>query len=264
MEINSNIKIIAFDADDTLWVNEPYYRETERAFTRLLTDYLPDLPEDEVSKLLFETETRNIELYGYGVKGFVLSMIETALKITNEKAVQQSHKNAGLEIADAKIINQIIELGKALLHPPMVLLDGVSETLERLNKKGLKLVLATKGDLLDQERKLKKSGLAKCFHHIEIMSNKNEEDYQNLLKRLEISSEEFLMVGNSIKSDILPVLSIGAYAIHIPYHTNWAHEMVINGQQKHERFLEIKSILELFPVIEHNKNAFFDALANKR
>lgn len=216
MNIQSKIKIIAFDADDTLWVNEPYYRETEAAFTRLLTDYLP---EEEIGKLLFEMETRNIKLYGYGVKGFMLSMIETALQIVDGESAN-------------KIISQIIELGKALLHPPMVLLDGVTETLAALNKKELKLILVTKGDLLDQERKLKKSGLARCFHHIEIMSNKNNEDYQNLLDRLEITPEEFLMVGNSIKSDVLPVLSIGSYAIHIPYHTNWAHEMVANGEDR--------------------------------
>jgi len=233
MNIPSKIKIIALDADDTLWVNESYYRETERAFTRLLIDYLP---EDKVSELLLETETGNIKLYGYGVKGFVLSMIETALKVNGEKV-------------DKKIISQILDLGKKLIHPPMVLLDGVKETLETLNKRGAKLVLATKGDLLDQERKLQNSGLAKCFHHIEIMSNKNQEDYQKLLNRLEISPDEFLMVGNSVKSDILPVLALGSYAIHIPYHTTWAHENVTNNAQNHERFLKIKSILELLQVV---------------
>lgn len=229
MNIPSTIKIIAFDADDTLWVNESYYRETERAFTRLLIDYLP---EDKVSELLLETETGNIKLYGYGVKGFVLSMIETALKVNGDNKV------------DKKIISQILDLGKKLIHPPMVLLDGVKETLEILNKRGSKLVLATKGDLLDQERKLKNSGLAKCFHHIEIMSNKNEEDYQKLFDRLEISADEFLMIGNSVKSDILPVLALGSYAIHIPYHTTWAHENVLNNAQDSERFKELKSILE--------------------
>lgn len=228
MNIPSTIKIIAFDADDTLWVNESYYRETERAFTRLLMDYLP---EDKVSELLLETETGNIKLYGYGVKGFVLSMIETALKVNGDKV-------------DKKIISQILDLGKKLIHPPMVLLDGVKETLEILNKRGSKLVLATKGDLLDQERKLKNSGLAKCFHHIEIMSNKNEEDYQKLFDRLEISADEFLMIGNSVKSDILPVLALGSYAIHIPYHTTWAHENVLNNAQDNDRFKELKSILE--------------------
>ncbi|MCD6179679.1 MAG: HAD family hydrolase [Bacteroidales bacterium] len=233
MNINSKIKIIAFDADDTLWVNETYYRETERAFTHLLKDYLP---EEKVSEILLKTETQNIKLYGYGVKGFVLSMIETALEITKDKI-------------ENEIINQILTLGKALINKPIKLLDGVRLTLENLNKRSVKLVLATKGDLLDQERKLKKSGLAKCFHHIEIMSNKNQDDYQKLLERLEISPDEFLMVGNSVKSDILPVLAMGSYAIHIPYHTTWIHENVTNNEQNNERFLKIKSILELLEAI---------------
>ena len=240
MTISSKIKIIAFDADDTLWVNEPYYRDTEKAFYRLLKDYLP---EDKVSQMLLETESINIKMYGYGVKGFVLSMIETALKITDNKA-------------DNKIINQIIDLGKALIYPPMVLIDGVKETLQELSKKGLNLVLATKGDLLDQERKLKKSGLAKCFHHIEIMSNKTKADYEVLIERLEILPEEFLMIGNSIKSEILPVLALGSYAIHIPYHTTWAHENVTNTAQNHQRFFEIKSIRELLSVKNLNRAAF--------
>ncbi len=240
MTISSKIKIIAFDADDTLWVNEPYYRDTEKAFYRLLKDYLP---EDKVSQMLLETESINIKMYGYGVKGFVLSMIETALKITDNKA-------------DNKIINQIIDLGKALIYPPMVLIDGVKETLQELSKKGLNLVLATKGDLLDQERKLKKSGLAKCFHHIEIMSNKTKADYEVLIERLEILPEEFLMIGNSIKSEILPVLALGSYAIHIPYHTTWAHENVTNTAKNHQRFFEIKSIRELLSVKNLNRAAF--------
>ena len=170
-------------------------------------------------------------------------MIETALKITDNKA-------------DNEIINQIIDLGKTLIYPPMVLLDGVKETLQELNKKGLKLILATKGDLLDQERKLKKSGLAKCFHHIEIMNDKKEEDYLKLIKKLEILPKEFLMIGNSIKSDILPVLAMGSYAIHIPYHTTWAHENVTNTAQNHQRFFEIKSIQELLSVKSPNRAAF--------
>lgn len=233
MNIPSTIKIIAFDADDTLWVNETYYRDTERAFAHLLKDYSS---EEKVSKLLLETESENIKRYGYGVKGFMLSMVETALKVSGDKV-------------DKEIINHILDLGKKLIFPPMELLDGVKETLETLNKRGAKLVLATKGDLLDQERKLQNSGLEKCFHHIEIMSNKNQEDYQKLLDRLEISPDEFLMIGNSVKSDILPVLALGSYAIHIPYHTTWAHENVTNNAQNHERFLEIKSILELLHVV---------------
>ncbi|HAG15229.1 MAG TPA: HAD family hydrolase [Bacteroidales bacterium] len=234
------IKLIAFDADDTLWVNEPFYRETEKKFTQLLADYLP---EEQVSQQLFETETKNIQQYGYGVKGFVLSMIETALKITNDKV-------------EAKIIQQILNLGKSLIRPPMELLEGVEHTLQNLNMLGLTLVLATKGDLLDQERKLERSGLASCFHHIEIMSNKNETDYLRLLNRLNILPSEFLMIGNSVKSDILPVLAIGGYAVHVPYHTTWAHEMVVNNEQNHDKYLEISSISGILNLIRENENAF--------
>ena len=240
MQINSKIKIIAFDADDTLWLNEVYYRETEKTFVSLFNNYLS---ENEVSKLLLETENRNISLYGYGVKGFVLSMIETALKITKNKS-------------DFEIIEKIIDLGKTLINKPLILFDEVNESLKSIKEQGIKLVLATKGDLLDQERKLKNSSLSTCFHHIEIMSNKNETDYLTLLQRLDISPDEFLMVGNSIKSDILPVLAIGAYAIHIPYHINWAHEMVANNVSEHKRFLEIDSICKLLPIIHQNKTAF--------
>lgn len=242
MKINSNIKIIAFDADDTLWVNEPNYRGIEKKYTDLLADFLS---EKEVSKLLLQTETRNIYLYGYGVKGFVLSMIETALQITGNQANNQ-------------LIEKIIALGKELINVPLILLDGVKESLQEIKQQGIKMVLATKGDLLDQERKLSNSGLENCFDHIEIMSNKNQSDYQKLLNRLHVLPEEFLMVGNSVKSDILPVLALGAYAIHIPYHTTWVHENVENHAKDNLQFAEISSILGILPIIERNRNAFFD------
>lgn len=242
MKINSKIKVIAFDADDTLWVNEPYYRGIEKKFTELLADYLP---EKEINKRLLQTETKNIQLYGYGVKGFVLSMIETALQITEKQ--NNNH-----------LIEGILALGKELINVPLVLLDGVKESLKEIKKQGVKMVLATKGDLLDQERKLSNSGLENCFDHIEIMSNKKESDYQKLLKRLNVLPDEFLMVGNSVKSDILPVIALGAYAVHVPYHTTWAHENVENHAQNSPQFAEISSILGILPIIEHNRTAFFD------
>ena len=153
---------------------------------------------------------RNLELYGYGAKGFILSMIETAL-IETEGKISSSE------------INQIIETGKSLLNMPIQLLDGVENVLQKLQGK-YKLILVTKGDLLDQEQKLKRSGLIGYFHHIEIMSDKQELNYQKLLAHLEIEPHEFLMVGNSVKSDILPVLNVGAKAIHIPYEVMWQHE----------------------------------------
>jgi putative hydrolase of the HAD superfamily len=223
------LKVIAFDADDTLWVNEPYFRETEDKFCSLLEDYLPH---HTVSQELFKTEMQNIALYGYGVKGFMLSMVETALRISNNTV-------------NLATIEKIILYGKELLEKPIELLDGMEEALERLKKK-YRLVVATKGDLLDQERKLKKSGLEHYFHHIEIMSDKQEADYNKLIRHLDIKPEEFLMIGNSIKSDALPVLAIGGHAVHIPYHTTWAHEKV-EQTINHINFQQAATIKEVLP-----------------
>ena len=204
-----NIKVIAFDADDTLWVNEPYFREAEDKFCELLEDFLPH---HTIQKELFKTEMDNLELYGYGVKSFMLSMIETISRITDNSA-------------DSKLINKAIDLGRELLNKPIELLDGVEKVLQELNG-DYRLVMATKGDLLDQERKLIKSGLEKHFHHIEIMSDKKVSDYKKLLSHLDCKAEHFLMIGNSIKSDVIPVLKLGGHAIHVPYHTTWAYEKV--------------------------------------
>ncbi|MDV7187656.1 HAD family hydrolase [Lutibacter sp. TH_r2] len=222
-----NIKVIAFDADDTLWVNEPYFRETEQKFAELLKEFLP---EDEINKELFKVEIKNLSLYGYGIKGFMLSMIETASKITNGSGKIQ-------------LINKIIKLGKQMLNKPIELLDGVEQVLKSLNG-DYRLVLATKGDLLDQERKLIKSGLEKHFHHIEIMSDKKSVDYKKLLKHLDCKPEHFLMIGNSVKSDVLPVLKIGAKAVHVPFHTTWSHEEV-NGSLAEYNYLEVENISEI-------------------
>jgi putative hydrolase of the HAD superfamily len=164
-----NIKVIAFDADDTLWVNEPYFQETEREFCQLLEDYLPH---HTVGRELLQTEVANLPLYGYGIKGFMLSMIETALKVTNQ--------TIGVEA-----IEKIIGYGKSLLARPIELLEGVEDVLTAL-KDHYRLVVATKGDLLDQERKLRNSGVEHYFHHIEIMSEKAEPDYRKLIKHLDI------------------------------------------------------------------------------
>lgn len=226
-----DIKIIAFDADDTLWVNEPYFQETEHKFCALLEDFLPH---HTVSQELFKTEMENLSLYGYGVKGFMLCMIETISKITDNKA-------------NIELVNRTIEIGKELLNKPIELIDGVEEVLKKLNG-DYRLVMATKGDLLDQERKLINSGLENHFHHIEIMSNKRKEDYQNLLKHLDCKPENFLMVGNSIKSDVLPVLELGSFAIHVPYHTTWAHEQVTQEVEE-PGFIQVNKITEILKYI---------------
>lgn len=223
------LKVIAFDADDTLWVNEPYFQETEYRFCALMEDYLPH---HSVSQELFKTEMQNLALYGYGVKGFMLSMIETALRISNHSVSNN-------------VLEKIVQYGKDLLEKPIELLEGVEETLHLL-KSRFRIVVATKGDLLDQERKLKKSGLENYFHHIEIMSDKQESDYGKLIRHLDIKPAEFLMIGNSLKSDIMPVLAMGGHGVHVPYHTTWAHEKTAHIIE-HPNFRQVQSIKEILP-----------------
>jgi putative hydrolase of the HAD superfamily len=227
----SAIKVIAFDADDTLWVNEPYFRTAEKAFCELLKEYVP---EEECNELLYKFEMQNLPLYGYGIKPFVLSLIEAAITI--------SKKQIPLEI-----VSEIIAIGKKMLQMPIELIDGIETTLAHLSKKYL-LVMATKGDLLDQERKLIKSGLEKYFHHIEVMSDKQPKNYQKLITHLDIPPSQFLMVGNSLKSDVLPVLAIESYAIHIPFHTTWEHEK-IEEEVMHYNFKELKLASELIDLL---------------
>ena len=226
-----DIKVIAFDADDTLWVNEPYFQETENKFCSLLEDYLP---QHSISQELFKTEIANLSLYGYGVKGYILSMIEAALRITNNTL-------------NVVIVEKIIQYGKELLERPIEMLEGVEDVLKKLSGK-YRLVVATKGDLLDQERKLKKSGIEHYFHHTEIMSDKQEKDYIKLIKHLDIPPAAFVMIGNSIKSDVLPVLAAGGHGIHVPYHTTWAHEQV-SHHIDHPNFKQVTHITEILPYL---------------
>src|SRR3978361_502891 len=191
-----DIKVIAFDADDTLWVNEPYFQNTEKKFCTLLEEFMP---QHTLSRELLKIEIENLALYGYGIKGYILSMIEAALKVSDNTI-------------SIEAVEKIIGFGKDLLNEPIELLDDVEEVLKALQLH-YRIVVATKGDLLDQERKLKKSGLGHYFHHIEVMSEKGEEDYLKLIKHLDIRPDEFLMIGNSLKSDVIPVLNIGGHAI---------------------------------------------------
>ena len=226
-----NLKVIAFDADDTLFVNEPYFQETEQKFCALMSDYLS---EQGLSQELFKTEVDNLNLYGYGIKGYTLSMIEAAMKISNNTL-------------SVEAIEKIIVFGKELLQRPIELLDGVEETLKSLHG-NYKLVVATKGDLKDQRRKLHDSGLGAYFHHIEVMSDKQEKDYSDLLNRLEIKPKEFFMIGNSLKSDVLPVLAIGGYAVHVPYHTTWEHEK-ISHKVEHPNFRTLEKISDVLEIL---------------
>jgi putative hydrolase of the HAD superfamily len=213
------IRVIAFDADDTLWINETYFREAEEKFASLLEDFLP---QHAIMKELYRTEITNLNLYGYGIKGFMLSMIETALRVSEQQL-------------PIRLVEKIIQNGQEMLGKPVDLLPGVEEVLKSLQGH-YRIVLATKGDLVDQERKLYKSGLEGYFHHIEIMSEKRTSDYEKLIGHLDIQASEFVMIGNSLKSDILPVLELGGYGIHVPFHTTWVHEQV-EHEVIHERFL---------------------------
>jgi putative hydrolase of the HAD superfamily len=226
-----NLKVIAFDADDTLFVNEPYFQETEQKFCVMMSDYLS---KQGLSQELFKIEVDNLHLYGYGIKGYTLSMIEAAMKISNNTL-------------SVEVIAKIIDLGKELLQKPIELLDGVEDTLKALKGK-YKLIVATKGDLKDQQRKLHESGLGIYFHHIEVMADKQEVNYEKLLKRLEIESKEFFMIGNSLKSDVLPVLGIGGYAVHIPFHTTWEHEK-IHHKVDHPNFRTLDKISDVLEIL---------------
>ncbi len=228
MEIDkSKIKVIGFDADDTLWVNETYFRETEEKFASLLDGFET---KNKIDQELFKMEIKNLELYGYGVKGFMLSMIESALEISNNTISQAT-------------LNEILSLGKSMITHPVELLEGVVEVLEKLNGT-YRLIVMTKGDLLDQERKIERSGLSKYFHHVEVLSDKKEANYLNLLENLEVDVNEFLMIGNSLKSDVLPILNIGAQAVHIPFHTTWQHEEV-TVDERELNYLKINKLTDI-------------------
>ena len=233
MEIEySNIKVIGFDADDTLWVNETYYRDAELEFAKILSKYETA---NKIDQELFKVEMKNLDMYGYGIKSFILSMVESALEISNNEISTES-------------INDILMIGKDMINKPIELLDGVEEVLKTVSKK-YRLILATKGDLLDQERKLERSGLTDYFHHIEVLSDKKEANYSKLLNHLDINQQEFLMIGNSLKSDILPLVNIQAHAIHVPFHTTWVHEQVTEEETNGKEYKTVKSLKEIIPFL---------------
>ena len=229
--MKDNIKVIGFDADDTLWVNEPYYREVEEAFEYLMKPY--DTGRD-IKAELFRTEMNNLDLYGYGIKSFMLSLVQCAIQVTKGKVT-------------ARTIEEILFLGRKMLNRPIELLDDVKPVIEKLSER-YRLIVATKGDLLDQEKKMKKSSIASYFHHIEIMSDKTEQNYIQLLRHLEIDPCEFVMIGNSMKSDIIPPLNLGSYAIHVPYHTTWQHEHV-ETDPVNKRFFRVHRLIEVMEII---------------
>ena len=227
-----NIKVVAFDADDTLWDNQTYYDEAEKRLGEILQEYGDP---ETVLKDLFSIEMANMQIFGYGAMAFTLSMIETALKVSNDT------------IPAAKI-HEIHSLGKSLLHIPSTPLPGVAETLETLQKtRHYRTIVITKGNMLDQENKLERSGLKKYFSHIEIVSDKTPEAYCRLLDFLGIESHELLMVGNSFKSDIAPVLTLGGYGVHIPFKTSCQHEKT--DEFDHTHLFRIREFSELCKIL---------------
>ncbi len=227
------LDVIAFDADDTLWHTEPYYRETERSFLAMLSRY--GVAPNQALEAFHQIEIDNLAFFGYGIRGFTLSLIEAAIRLTG----------GGVSGAE---IHTLLELGRGMTTHPIRLLEGVEQALAGLN--GKRLILITKGDALDQESKIRRSGLAGYFPAVEILVDKNPEAYATLLAKYTINPGRFMMVGNSLRSDIAPVLALGGYAVHVPYPGGWAHESIADLPEDRSRFFEIDSLRELPGVVE--------------
>ena len=230
------IEIVAFDADDTLWHNEPLYDQARVQFCRILSSYQsPEILESRLS----EIEIANIQFYGYGIKSFILSMIEAAIDLSGGKV-------KGLEI------QSILEITHQMLTAEVPLFDHAKNVLEVLSAR-YQLILITKGDLFEQIRKVERSGLAGYFRLIEVVEDKTEKSYRTLLSKYHFDPGRFLMVGNSIRSDILPVINIGGQAVYIPYATTWVHEQVADLDIDRHRFGEINNLGKLPDYIKKMK-----------
>ena len=212
------LQLIGFDGDDTLWHSEGYYREANDVFAQIIGCYV-DLGDQRVHERMLATEQRNLALFGYGAKGMALSMVETAITLSDSR----------ISAAD---IHRLIELGKSVLQHPVELLPGMHEAVEAVAR-NYEVVLITKGDLFHQEKKVAQSGLAHLFGRIEIVSEKNPATYLRVLGEFDRSPEQFAMVGNSLRSDIEPVVRLGGWGVHMPYRVTWAHELE-NGLDENE------------------------------
>ena len=216
--------LVGFDADDTLWHSESFFQEAGAAFRAILGRYV-DLGEDHIGDVLLAAERRNLKIFGYGAKGMTLSMVETAIEVTAER----------ISAAD---IHRIVALGKEVLAHPVELLPGVREAVEAVAA-AHPVVLITKGDLFHQEKKVARSGLADLFQRIEIVSEKDPGTYGRVLSQFGVPPGRFAMVGNSLRSDVEPVLRLGGWAVHLPYHVTWAHEMDADVAADDPRMLAI-------------------------
>jgi putative hydrolase of the HAD superfamily len=230
--MTANITTIGFDADDTLWQNEQFFRMSERHFAELLA---PHADTTDLSSRLLEVEKRNLDLYGFGIKGFTLSLIETAVEITNGQV-------------PSSVLAEILAAGREMLRHPVETLPHVQQTLERLNQ-DYRLVLITKGDLFDQERKLAQSGLGEFFDAVEIVSNKDTTTYERIFKRHGDGPARSMMIGNSLKSDVVPAIEAGSWGVFVPHELTWVLEHVEAPLTAH-RFRQIEHLGELVPLLE--------------
>ena len=227
------VRVVGFDGDDTLWHSETRFHVTQGEFHELLKQHVPEADAD---RRLAEMELKNLGIYGYGVKSFTLSMLETAIELTEGQ----------IPASDLKVI---LGWGKRMLMEPTELLEGVEETLHKLSP-SYDLLLITKGDLFDQESKLAQSGLGDLFLGVEILTEKNVDSYRGVFRRRSIQPKDFVMVGNSLRSDVVPVVSLGGHAVHIPYEVTWDHEHVPEEEMPKEGWRRIASIRELPGLLE--------------
>jgi putative hydrolase of the HAD superfamily len=224
------INWVGFDGDDTLWKSEDYYRAAEQSFEEIIGKYI-DLTDARTLQHLLEVERRNLRIFGYGVKGMTLSMIESAVQLTGERI-------------SARDIHRVIEIGRATLQHPVELIDGIREAVETIASRH-EIVLITKGDLFHQETKIEESGLADLFRRIEVVSEKDARTYSRVLRELDVPAAGFAMIGNSLRSDIEPVVSLGGWGIHMPYHITWAHEEEHTIGEDEPRMLRVEAAVEL-------------------
>ena len=230
------IEWVGFDGDDTLWKSEDYYRAAELEFENIIGQYI-DLTDARSQQHLLEVERRNLRVFGYGAKGMTLSMIESAVQLTGERI-------------SARDIHRVIEIGRATLQHPVELIDGIREAVETIAASH-EIVLITKGDLFHQESKIEKSGLADLFQRIEVVSEKDTVTYARVLRELDVPAGRFVMIGNSLRSDIEPVIELGGWGIHMPYHITWAHEAEHTLAEGNGRMLQVTSAHELHRAILH-------------
>ena len=227
---------VGFDGDDTLWHSEGYYQHAGAEFERIVGRWI-DVGDASVRSRLHAVERRNLVLFGYGAKGMTLSMIEAAIELTDGK----------ISAAD---IHRIVSLGKSVLEHPVELLPGIREAVEAVAERH-RIVLITKGDLFHQESKVQRCGLGDLFHRIEIVSEKDERSYARVLGELGVPAEAFAMVGNSLRSDVEPVIGLGGWGIHMPYHVTWEHELEHGVQSGHPRVITIASPSEIPAAVAH-------------